>query len=150
MCDYCNCRTVVLLDELGAEHDHLRDLGGRVRRALAAGHGAEASAALVRLARLLHRHTEVEEASVLAALRADGAFDLEVDALLADHDHARRILADAEDGPPASDGVLAFLDDLDAHIAREEYDVFPAAAGALSPLAWDDAERAAEEARARV
>jgi hypothetical protein len=39
------------------------------------------------------------------------------------------------------------LAELEAHIAREEYDLFPATLLAIPPRAWDAAEQAAARAR---
>jgi hypothetical protein len=146
MCDYCGCRSMPVIDVLGNDHIRLQDLAGRVRRAIAAGSTGQARELLAELVALLRLHTDVEEASVFAGLRAAGELGDDVDALLAQHQAAWTAVARLE-GESWKEEVLAFLDDLDEHIAREEYDLFPASLVFLPPLAWDEVEAAARRIR---
>jgi hypothetical protein len=116
MCDYCSCRSIPVIEDLGDQHARLGVLAETVRRAAAAGDTVRARAVFDELVEVLRVHTAFEEATVFAALRSEGEMDDDVDGLLAD---------------------------LHVHIAREEYDLFPAMLMALSPAGWDAVERAA-------
>jgi hypothetical protein len=125
--------------ELGAEHERLLDLGGRVRRAIAAGDAAAGRRTFDDLVAILRVHTAVEEAGLLTELRAEGELDEHVAALLDDHRSAWAAV-DAVGRSAGADweaATGAFLDDLDSHIRREEHDLFPASIPALSPAAWE-------------
>lgn len=126
MCDYCGCRSLPAIEDLGADHEELLVLADRVRREVRAGSRATAHTTFDLLLDRLRVHTEAEEASVFAALQAAGELLAEVEELKAEH---AAVLAAAACLPETGwdEGVLALLDDLQAHIAREEYDVFPAA-----------------------
>lgn len=144
MCNYCSCRSMPVIEELGAAHAQLGVLADAVRRALAGDDVVGARSVFGVLVRDLRAHTTFEEATVFAALQAEGEMGDDVAALLDDH---RRAL-DAADGLAADDpswpsSVVKLLDDLHSHIAREEYDLFPAMLMALSPAGWDAVERSA-------
>lgn len=127
------------IGELGAEHELLLDLSDRVRRAIAGGDDNVACDQFGDLVEILEVHTAVEEAGLFAALGDEGELDEHVAALLGDHTAAwasvEAISRAAADGWDLA--VCAFLDDLRAHIEREEYDLFPASIVALSPSGWE-------------
>ena len=152
MCDYCSCRTMPVIDALGADHDELLHLASLVRRAIGRGDHPAAGVSLDRLVALLRVHTAVEEASVFAALRAAGEFPDRLDGLLGDHaaawDAVARLGVAGGDGWAAR--VLALLDDLAAHIALEEYDLFPASLLAVALPDWAAVEAAAGDVRSRA
>lgn len=137
-----------VIEDLGAEHDELRSMAGNVRRAIEGGRRIDARRQLEDLVDLLRSHTDVEEASVFAALRAAGELGEHVKSLAEEHTAVWAQL-DAADSRAWDRTVLAVLDDLADHIAREEYDLFPAAVVALDPSAWDEAEAAADGVRRR-
>ncbi|MGD9704475.1 MAG: hemerythrin domain-containing protein [Acidimicrobiia bacterium] len=145
MCDYCDCRSIPLIDALGHDHEHLERLGGELLAAIGAGDLGSARNVFDRLAALLARHTQIEETALFLALAAasDGS---DVRSLLDDHeaiDHALITLADADDDGMAA-GAPSLLARLHTHIVREEYDVFPAVRLLIPAVAWDEIhERAA-------
>jgi hypothetical protein len=138
-----------VIEDLGADHEELLLRSGEVRRALADDDRSRAVDGFTALVRLLRTHTAVEEASVFAGLRAAGELDGDVDALLAEHVDTWTAVDRLDAGAAEWSGaVLAVLDALAVHIAREEYDVFPATLVAISPSGWDEIEQAAARVRA--
>ena len=137
-----------MIEDLGADHERLGDLARRVRTAIDAGDREAAHDALDDLITFLRHHTELEEASVFAALRAAGEMSDHVEALAADHAAVWDAVAALDDVDDWNARVLTLLDDLHEHIAREEYDLFPATLVALAPADWDAVEAAAREVRA--
>jgi hypothetical protein len=126
------------IEELGAEHERLLDLAGRIRRAITGGDHTLARWAFSELLAVLRIHTAVEEAGLLAELRAEGEFDEHVAALLDDHTAAwAAVDAVGRAGDNWETTVCAFLDELRDHIGREEYDLFPASIPALSAASWE-------------
>jgi hemerythrin-like domain-containing protein len=138
---------VPVIEDLGAEHDRLLTQSNAVRAALDAGDSAGARARLDGLLELLRRHNDVEEASVFAALSASGELVDQVDALRDEHG---AVWAEVTAGLRQDADVLRLLDDLRDHIAREEYDLFPATLLAVAPAEWEAIEQAAAEVRARA
>ncbi len=144
MCDYCGCRSMPVIADLGDDHDRLLLLADDVRRALAAGDDGLARERLRELAVVHATHIAVEEASILPALAAvDGVAD-QVDEHASAGDALRRLEA------LSTEEVLAVLDELHDHIAREEYDLFPAALLLIAPGDWDRDEASAAAARHRA
>jgi hypothetical protein len=138
MCDYCSCRTVPVIAELAADHEALLELAARTRAAIAAGDRDTAARHLGRLIEGLHQHTATEEAGLFrVAARAPELLDVVHDL---EHDHTDVWRAVGEFGDLASwdRQVRALVDDRRAHIAREEYDLFPATLVALGPAAWEE------------
>ena len=148
MCDYCSCRTEPLIDELGDEHERLTRVAAEVRRAGRAGDRVRARARFEELTALLRVHTAAEEAGVFSALRAAGELEDQVDALLADHAAVWASIDDLNGDGWEDEAVLRVIADLEAHIAREEYDLFPATVLAVPPGGWDAAEQTCARVRA--
>jgi hemerythrin-like domain-containing protein len=153
MCEYCGCRQVEPIAELMDEHLHLLELVGDLRRAVLAGDTVRAHQLRQQLTDLLTVHTRREEAGVFAALRAQGEYVDEVDALESEHVDLDQLFADLDlEGP----GAVAALDraagDLTGHIDRENLGIFPVAVVTLGATGWGTVERAHErsDAPARV
>lgn len=144
MCDYCGCRSMPVIADLGDDHERILLLAGDIRRALAAGSTADAEEALEDLRVVLVLHHAVEEASLLPALATEGLAD-EVATQASEHAAESRALAELRGVHDPS--LASVLDDLHDHISREEYDLFPAALLAIGPADWDLVERHAAEAR---
>ena len=70
MCDYCSCRSMPVIEDLGADHEALLDLADDVERSIARQDEPAARRQFARLVEDLRLHTAVEEASVFAALVA--------------------------------------------------------------------------------
>lgn len=148
MCSYCGCRAIGPIADLTAEHVQIQNLCGQIRRDVAAGNLAEATARLPRLEGLLHRHDTVEELSIYAAMARLPEYSHKVGTLFDEHDAvdaamqtalatARSAGAGAVDWGP----LLAAFDTLVEHIQHEENGLFPAAAIALDTQDWDHAQR---------
>lgn len=150
MCDYCSCRSMPVIEALGADHEALIDCSEDVERAIVRGETDAARRHLAGLVDALRRHDAVEEASVFAALRAAGELLDDVEVLTTEH---ARTWSDVDDldrlqGPSWDAAAMRFVTGLRDHIAREEYDLFPATLLAIGPREWDAAEVAAADLRA--
>ncbi len=132
MCEYCDCRRIPEIAQLGEEHDYITELADEVE--IQASGGAPARmAALVRLRETLTFHAQREERGIFAEGMVAGLKNYYIEDLEDDHRRFVEALSD-----PALDGVAlqALLDNLHRHIAIEEYDFFPAAAKHLSDEQW--------------
>ena len=133
--------------QLATDHERFTRLANQVRTALAADDRDTARSALHELAARLRAHDALEEGGIYPELIADG---LVTDALAAEHAAVDATIAAALTGSDRGWADLdAALDRLAAHIAHEEYDLFPAAHQLLSDAAWDriDRHRAAQGSR---
>jgi hemerythrin-like domain-containing protein len=143
MCDHCGCRGVEAVRELMDEHEALTGQAYGVRQGLRSGDLATAMSRLHELVAHLQRHVGREEDGIFRALRSSGEFLDEVDALEGEHGELEKAIADldhrASDFPAA---VTRLLDDLDAHIAREDYGIFPVSVVTLGAAEWTLIDRA--------
>jgi hemerythrin-like domain-containing protein len=148
MCEYCGCRQVEPIADLMDEHLRLLEIAGDLRRALVQGERARAATKRSELAGLLDSHTSREEAGVFAALRAQGEYVDEVDALESEHlsldEAAAAIDLEAPDAVAALDRLVADLSD---HIDKENLGIFPVAVVTLGATGWGVVERAHERSR---
>ena len=146
MCDHCGCRGVGPIRELLDEHAALSDQSHDVRRMFGSGDPHEATTLLGDLVSRLQRHVRREEDGIFRALRDSGEFLDEVDSLEREHDGFEKAVAALDPGAgdfPAA--VTALLDELAAHIEREDYGIFPVAVVTLGASGWkvvDDAHSA--------
>lgn len=141
MCEYCGCQSLQTIDELTREHDAALDHVRSARAAAGAGDLAAAVAACVALELLLGPHTAVEEEAVFPAL-ADEHPD-HVATLVREHRLVHTALAEmsaAEGDAGWEPRLLAALDVLRQHIAKEQDGLFPAALISLSTADWERAE----------
>ena len=135
MCDYCGCRSRPPVAQLARDHERIGDLVASVRSSLEDDDRPGVRAALVELAGVLRAHDALEEGGVYPELIAEG---IATDALHADHAAVDATIRDVLAGSPRAWADLpSALDRLAAHIATEEYDLFPAAHQLLSDPAWD-------------
>ncbi|WP_445257425.1 hemerythrin domain-containing protein [Nocardioides aurantiacus] len=137
MCEYCGCRGNPPIAELMDEHTALVDQAHLVRRELGAGNRVAALARLTDLLAHLDRHVEREEDGIFRAIRATGDFVEEIDDLEGEH----RGFADAVAGLDLeaegfTDRVTRLLDDLDAHVEREDLGIFPVSVVTLGATGW--------------
>ena len=145
MCEHCGCRGVEPIAELMDEHYELLDEAHALRHALAAGDRSAASEIVDRLAKHLDVHVQREEHGIFAALRDDGEFLEEVEALEREH-AAFDTAMDALD-PLALDfehGVADLLRELEEHVARENLGIFPVSVVTLGAAGWNRIELARE------
>lgn len=143
MCGHCGCHEVDAVAELVREHDALVEQSAAVSAALARGDRAAARTLLSALVGHLGTHVEREEHGLFAALREQGDFAGEVQALEGEHrdlDHAVGHL-DTED-PGFEAAVRELLADLAVHIEREDVGVFPVSVVTLGASGWDTVARA--------
>ncbi len=145
MCEHCGCRGVEPIAELMDEHYELLDEAHALRHALAAGDRSGASEIVDRLAKHLDVHVRREEHGIFAALRDDGEFVEEVEALEGEH-AAFDAAVDALD-PLAADferGVTDLLRELEEHVERENLGIFPVSVVTLGAAGWNKVEQARE------
>jgi hemerythrin-like domain-containing protein len=151
LCEYCGCRQVEPIADLMDEHMALLEIAGDLRRALLAGDGARASGKRDELVRLLAGHTGREEAGVFAALKAQGDYVDEVDALEGEHVTLDQVFAALDLDAP---GVVEVLDravsELSDHVDKENLGIFPVAVVTLGATGWDIVERAHEKSAGPV
>ena len=135
MCDYCDCRAHPQIAALSADHDSLLDLLVGLRLVLDDTGDLRARPVLADLRDLLRVHSDREERGVFRQLR-DEVDDAYLARFEHDHDRLHELLHDTTnaDWRVATRELVALLD---AHIAREESDLFPAAHQLLSPSQWD-------------
>lgn len=145
MCEYCGCRQVEPLADLMDEHLRLLEITGDLRRDLDAGDHSAAAAKRTELVDLLGAHTRREEAGIFAALRAQGDYVDEVDALEGEHVSLDRAVAALDlDAPDAVETLDRVVADLSDHIDKENLGIFPVAVVTLGATGWEVVERAHE------
>lgn len=133
MCDYCDCRRIDEIADLGAEHDRIEELSDRVLTAVKNG-DADAGDKFTELIGVLTAHVRREEEGIFVEARIAGMASYYVEDLEEDHRTFAATLADPLRLSPAA--VARLFDDLHRHIAIEEYDLFPAAAQVLTDIQW--------------
>lgn len=135
MCTHCGCEAISVIGQLTDEHVAITNAAGALRRAAERQDVDEARRRAADLAGLLDPHTTGEERGLFEELRTDPEFAAHIDLLCAEHATIDAALARIADGDLS--GVVALELLLNAHIAREENGVFPAAATALDGPAWE-------------
>ena len=149
MCDHCGCRALTPVARLMGEHDRLRELGERIRRHLAAGDDAAARAHFQEVLVLLAPHVAEEEGMLFPMLRRHDELAGHVTVLEGEHAGLYDDVDDLDDAGAQAwrDGVVRVLHDLDAHMYKEDFGLFPAALATLDGADWD-AMDSWEQARA--
>ena len=143
MCGHCGCQGVDAIGELRDEHTVLLDQAHDVRRALAAGDRPAAVSLLAGLVGHLTRHVAREEQGIFTALREQGDFAAEVEALEGEH-----LALDGEIAALDPHGidfevrVLGLLEELEEHIEREDLGIFPVSVVTLGAAGWATVEGA--------
>jgi len=142
MCDHCGCRQGSI-KELMDQHEVIAAIGDDLRRCLVAGDEWGARTRLDDLLTILRPHVQWEEAGLFARMSARGDFAGHVEALEAEHAslYAQAEMADAADSDWSA-VVLEMLTDLDEHIYRENFGLFPGAISVLDGNDWDAIEAA--------
>lgn len=143
MCGHCGCHGVPPIRELVDEHVSLVEDAAVLRGALSRGDRALAAEVLGRLVAHLDNHVRREEDGIFAALRTDGDFVDEVDALEGEHRDLDGAVAALDPDDPGFDrAVQGLLADLEAHIEREDLGIFPVAVVTLGRSGWETIEQA--------
>jgi iron-sulfur cluster repair protein YtfE (RIC family) len=128
---------VEAIGELMDEHTALVDEAYGVRRALASGDAAAALSRLADVVPRLQRHVRREEEGIFRALRGSGEFLEEIEALESEHGDIEKSIASLDpEAPELSASITRLLDDLDAHIVREDYGIFPVSVVTLGAAEW--------------
>ncbi|WP_371621820.1 hemerythrin domain-containing protein [Streptomyces sp. NBC_01116] len=138
MCHYCGCRDIPLIREFIAEHESVTDLAGAAVRALDAGDRDGARSLVGRVAVELRSHGAGEERGLFAEMRENEEYTAYVDALTVEHREPADFL-DALDLESAQQrtALVRAVDELHAHIAKEEDGLFPASLTELTGDQWD-------------
>ena len=148
MCDHCGCRDLTPIAALMGEHDRLRELTGRIRSDLAIGDDAAARAGFEQVLLVLGPHVAKEEGALFPMLRREGSLADHVGVLEGEHAGLYDAVDDLDDvtaGGRWRDGVLAVLHDLDVHMYKEDFGLFPAALATLDGADWDAMDRWEQE-----
>lgn len=139
MCDHCGCRDLTTVGRLMDEHDRLRELGDHVRRHLDGGDLGAAREHFRELLVVLGPHVAKEEGALFPRLAVEPELTEHVTVLEGEHASLYDAVDDLDDATAQAwrDGVLAVLADLDAHIYKEDFGLFPAALATLAGDDWD-------------
>jgi len=123
--------------ELMDEHTALMGQAHFVRQDLSAGDRAAAMRRLTGLVAHLDRHVQREEAGIFKAMRTSGEFLDEIDELEGEHrDLASAVAGLDPESPDFAALVTRLLDDLDAHVEREDLGIFPVSVVTLGATGW--------------
>lgn len=137
MCDHCGCRQGAI-GQLMDQHDRISGIAVEVRQAVRDDDEPAARAALDRLLTILEPHVTWEEAGLFPALTAQGEFADHVGELESEHAGLYAALAAADDDARGwGTCVVEMLDELDRHIYRENFGLFPGAISVLDADDWD-------------
>ena len=151
MCEYCGCRQVEPIADLMDEHMVLLEIAGDLRRSLLAGDARQAAAKRAELVELLTRHTGREEAGIFAALKAQGDYVDEVDALEGEHVSLDQAFAALDlDAPGVVDVLDRVVAELTEHADKENLGIFPVAVVTLGATGWNIVERAHQKSAGPV
>jgi hemerythrin-like domain-containing protein len=146
VCEYCGCRQVAPIAELMDEHDALSVEGDELQRALSSGDRERASALLRSLVDHLTDHVRKEEVGLFTAMREQGEFVDEVDALEQEHtDLDEAVAALDPDDPGLHERLAGVLAELGRHIERENLGIFPVSVVSLGARGWDRVDDARTE-----
>ena len=139
MCDHCGCRNLTSIGRLMDEHDRLRELIGHIRGHLAAGDDAAAREHFEEVLVVLGPHVAKEEGVLFPMLAASGDLADHVRILEGEHADLYDAVDDLDDLTRQAwrDGVLRVLHDLDEHMYKEDFGLFPAALATLDGSDWD-------------
>ncbi|MDQ2758527.1 MAG: hemerythrin domain-containing protein [Actinomycetota bacterium] len=148
MCEYCGCQSIGAIRELTVEHDAVVEVIGEVTRGLRDGHTTAAVDACRRISRILAPHTAVEEQGLFPVMAVE--FPDQVEVLRREHLAIEAVLAECHEAVPVDPAwpgrVIEALDQLRAHILKEQDGVFPATLSVLDNEDW----ARVDDIRARV
>ncbi|MBB3082705.1 hemerythrin domain-containing protein [Geodermatophilus sabuli] len=143
MCDHCGCRDLTPVARLMDEHDRLRELSNHIRRHLDVRDDEAARAHFRELLVVLGPHVAKEEGVLFPMLRRAEELAGHVGVLEGEHAALFDDVDDLDDLDYAiaqawRDGVLRVLHDLDEHMYKEDFGLFPAALATLDGSEWDE------------
>ena len=146
MCEHCGCRDLTTVGRLMNEHDRLRELSEHIRRHLDAGDADGARDHFQELLVVLGPHVAKEEGALFPRLAVEPELAEHVSMLQGEHAGLYDAVDELDDLPVAAlgawrEGVLSVLSDLDQHMYKEDFGLFPAALATLAGADWDDVDR---------
>ena len=146
MCDHCGCRQLTPVARLMDEHDRLREISEHIRRHLTAGDDAGARRHLDALLVVLGPHVLREEGALFPLLRRVDELAAHVRVLESEHASLYDAVDDLDDLPAGAgqrwrDGLRLVLRELDEHMYKEDFGLFPAALATLDGSDWDAVDR---------
>jgi hemerythrin-like domain-containing protein len=137
VCDHCGCRQGSIA-ELMDQHDRIAELGAEVRLTLASDDEYAARAQLGILLTILRPHVSWEERGLFARVIAQGDFADHVADLEAEHEGLFAAIEAAErDRRGWAPAIIEVLDELDAHMYKENFGLFPGAISVLDAEDWE-------------
>jgi hemerythrin-like domain-containing protein len=136
MCSYCGCADLEVIGRFMAEHEHIVNHLGELRRSL--GDEPRRLAAVEQLAAHLDPHVTAEEAGLFTVMARDELFTDHIGALCAEHDELDGLLARI--GAGQVEHFAHFERLLREHIDREDNGLFPAAAIHLGGPEWAEVD----------
>ena len=131
------------VDGLIDEHRQLMTILARLQRT-AGEPGSDLDALLDQLDAELTHHTEREEAGLFHVLHQIDVSPEYMNLFEHDHRHLVELIATARGDRHSVDGLVKIFD---AHMQREENDMFPAAEQLLGPDDWDAVDAAVSRLR---
>jgi iron-sulfur cluster repair protein YtfE (RIC family) len=136
-----------LLRDYVAEHERVVNLGGEAVRALDHGDPTLAQRRVGEMAEELSSHWRGEENGLFAVMRREELYAEHIGPLVQEHRELAALLASCDLSDPADqDRLRRAVDELHAHIAKEEDGIFPASLTALDGSEWDAAMAAWQDA----
>ena len=140
MCFYCGCREIPLLRDYVAEHERITDLGADLTKALRQEDLPTATHLFTDIAAKLEDHWRGEEGGLFTAMREQDGYGEYIDNLIEEHRHLRDLLATADlTRTWDQELIIAAMEELSDHIAKEEDGLFPASLTALTGDQWERA-----------
>jgi hypothetical protein len=137
VCDHCGCRQGSIA-ELMDQHDRISELGSEVRIELARGDEPAARDQMLALLTILRPHMAWEEKGLFVRITAQGEFADHIADLEAEHEGVFAALGAAAHDPRGwGPSIIEVLDELDAHMYRENFGLFPGAISVLDADDWD-------------
>lgn len=147
MCFYCGCREIPLIREFIAEHEEVNELASELAQALGEDELEQARVLIGLMAAQLEAHWQGEEQGLFSMMHGEEQFAAYIDELVEEHRGLRALLERADLRVTVDRGrLLAALDELRRHVAKEEDGLFPASLTALSGEEWDHAMDAWQKA----
>ena len=136
MCSYCGCADLEVIGRFMAEHEHIVNHLGELRRSIDDEPGRRA--AVEALAAHLDPHVAAEEAGLFTVMARDELFTNHITGLCDEHHELDDLLARIGGGEV--DLFPRFEQLLREHIDREDNGLFPAAAIHLGGPEWDEVD----------
>ncbi|NUR81104.1 MAG: hemerythrin domain-containing protein [Dermatophilaceae bacterium] len=136
MCSYCGCSDLEVIGRFRAEHEHIVNHLGELRRSL--DDEPRRHAAVEQLAAHLDPHVAAEESGLFTVMARDELFTDHIGGLCDEHDELDDLLGRIGQGRVELFPLFESL--LREHIDREDNGLFPAAAIHLGGPEWAEVD----------